>query len=150
VGCAAPPRPTTPRLGVATGGIGLDSDDDPFLSASIEFRFKPFSRYRVVPTVGLLFAEDSATYLSAGITRDYWLDEHWLIVPSFAAGLFEDGDNIRLGSELEFRSGIEFAYAFENDVRLGLGVFHLSNGGIAERNPGTESIMITLGVPVGE
>jgi hypothetical protein len=130
----------------------MDSDDDAnFVVGSMEYRFRPLEEWFLVePTISATLAEDSASYFAAGLARDFWIDECWVIVPSFAVGLFDDGDHLQLGSELEFRSGIELAYRFENDARLGLGFSHLSNGGLAERNPGTESVMLSLAIPIGD
>ena len=34
-----------------------------------------------------------------------------------------------------------------NKVRLGIGLFHLSNGGLSEQNPGTEPTFLSLSLP---
>ena len=49
----------------------------------------------------------------------------------------QDGDQIRMGNTLEFRSGGDFMYRFRNNVRVGVGVFHISNAGLGYRNPGS-------------
>ena len=44
-----------------------------------------------------------------------------------------------MGHTLEFRSGGDFMYKFRNNVRVGVGVFHISNAGLATVNPGTNN-----------
>ena len=46
-----------------------------------------------------------------------------VLSPSLAAGIYEDGDQIRMGHTLEFRSGGDFMYRFRNNVRVGVGDF---------------------------
>ena len=64
-----------------------------------------------------------------------------VLSPSLAAGVYEDGDQIRLGHTLEFRSGGDITYRFRNNVRIGVGVFHISNAGLGYRNPGSEQLI---------
>ena len=64
-----------------------------------------------------------------------------------AAGAYEDGDQIRMGHTIEFRSGGDFMYRFRNNVRVGVGVFHVSNAGIGYRNPGSEQIIFKYQIP---
>lgn len=70
------------------------------------------------------------------------------MIPSFGVGVFDDSEEIQLGNELEFRSGIEIAYQFRNKMRAGVAIFHLSNGGISSQNPGTESLVFSVCIPI--
>ena len=72
------------------------------------------------------------------------------MIPSFGVGIFTDSDEIELGNELEFRSGVELAYQFRNKIRAGIAIFHLSNGGISSENPGTEALVISVCIPILE
>lgn len=56
----------------------------------------------------------------------HWLNDRWVLIPSFGAGLFKKGDGLDLGSRLEFRSGIEIARRFHGEYRIGVALFHLS------------------------
>ena len=69
------------------------------------------------------------------------------LTPSLAVGAYEDGDQIRMGNTIEFRSGGDFMYRFRNNVRVGVGVFHISNAGIGYRNPGSEQIIFKYQIP---
>ena len=68
----------------------------------------------------------------------------FLITPSLAVGAYEDGDQIRMGNTIEFRSGGDFMYRFRNNVRVGFGVFHISNAGLGYRNPGSEQVILNI------
>ncbi|HID90986.1 TPA: hypothetical protein EYP44_03395, partial [Candidatus Bathyarchaeota archaeon] len=47
-----------------------------------------------------------------------------------AIDIAEDKVGKDLGGALEFRSGIEASYAFENDSRLGVAFNHISNASL--------------------
>jgi len=63
-------------------------------------------------------------------------------------GIFHDSEELSLGNDLEFRSGLEIAYEFRNKIRAGIAIFHLSNGGTSNKNPGTESLVFSVCIPV--
>lgn len=48
------------------------------------------------------------------------------------------------------RFGLDVEYRFDNDLRLGLGYHHFSNGKVLGQtnNPGTEIIAVTVSLPV--
>ena len=56
--------------------------------------------------------------------------------------------SVILGHDLEFRSQIEIAYRFDDRARLGLSLSHMSSASIGDKNPGTESIMVTYALPI--
>ena len=39
---------------------------------------------------------------------------------------------------VQFRSGGDIYYKFRNNVSVGVGVYHISNAGLGEQNPGAE------------
>lgn len=101
------------------------------------------------PFAGVMGTLDSAVYGYGGIALDLKLSDHWVLTPSFAAGIYARGDGRDLGSPIEFRSAIALNYQFDNGVRAGLQFFHISNAGLTEQNPGTEVLMATYGMPLG-
>jgi hypothetical protein len=68
---------------------------------------------------------------------------------SLAGGYFLNGDEIGANEHLEFMSGIGFARELANGVRLGLAGYHISNGGLAHPNNGSEALALFVAVPVG-
>ena len=47
----------------------------------------------------------------------------------------------------EFRTGAEFDYRFDDLNRLGVGMYHISNAGIGQKNPGVELVTVILTMP---
>ncbi len=104
--------------------------------------FKPFA--------GVMASTDSAAYLYAGIRLDIFFGRRFVITPSFAPGIYEDGDGKDLGHTVEFRSAMEFAYRFDDRSRLGLSVYHLSNASLSDNNPGTEVLTMHYSYPLNK
>lgn len=99
------------------------------------------------PQFGLMFNSDAGFYGYGGILIDAYFGKRMVVTPSFAVGGYSEGQSKDLGGPLEFRSAIEFAYRFDNRSRLGLQFSHISNAGIYDRNPGTESLLLTYSIP---
>jgi hypothetical protein len=66
---------------------------------------------------------------------------------SFAPGYYRAGGGKDLGYPLEFRSGIELGWRF-HEGRVGVELYHLSNASLARHNPGEESLVLTLALPL--
>lgn len=98
------------------------------------------------PTVGAMATSDGALYAYAGFRIGMPLGETgtWRFNPQWAAGLYDPPPGGRsLGGPVEFRSGIELSRQVRNGARIGLLFYHLSNAGFYERNPGSESLVLT-------
>jgi hypothetical protein len=87
-------------------------------------------------------------YLLGGFDFDFVIARHWIIAPGIAAGFYWQGHGKNLGFPLEFRTGIELGYQFEDRRRFGVHFYHLSNAGLGEKNPGEESLIIYYEIPV--
>ncbi len=112
-----------------------------YLSAANIWRFKPF--------LGLMVNTDNASYVYGGVRLEISLGGRFLLVPSFAPGLYDRGNGKDLGHVVEFRSQIEVAYLLDRGARLGLSLNHMSNASLGDRNPGTENVALTLSIPLG-
>jgi len=136
-------------LSVAAGQVGIldEGIKDPEVF-KLEYRFASRLSWQLAPGIGMARSANDASFVFAWLEKDFAVSEHWIITPTFGLGFFDDGVDVKLGSELEFRSGIKSFYQFQNKLRLGLELFHLSNGGIADRNPGTETAFISLSFPL--
>ncbi len=102
--------------------------------------FKPFA--------GAMFTSDASLYGYAGFLTDYYFGRRIVVSPSIAFGLYEEGDGKDLGSIVEFRSGLEVGWRFDNRSRLSVMLYHLSNASISENNPGTEIVSIGYSFPL--
>lgn len=148
--CAGPPREPAPMLSVSAGKLGIfDGIGDPF-EVGVAYRFRPSPHWSLAPAVGATVHDNGAYFVYSELRRDFWLGTRWLLVPSIGMGLFEDGKKLDLGHTVEFRSGLELGYRFDNHWRVGLAMFHLSNGGIGDRNPGTEALVVSISIPLSQ
>ena len=114
---------------------------------SIEARTRSLTAAELTPLAGVGFTESEASLFYAGLNANFWPFDWWAITPGFAAGVFDGGDAVQLGSSIEFRSSIETSVRFPNGIRLGLSFAHVSNGGLSNENPGTETWSVVLLLP---
>ena len=133
-------------LAVSLGAFDM-SDDETSAEARIEYR-SDWRRWLVAPMVGLMVNSDGGVYGYGGLYLDVFLGRRLVITPNFAIGGYAEGAGKDLGSILEFRSGVEIAYRFDNRARLGVAFQHISNAGIVDTNPGAESLVITYAIPL--
>lgn len=101
-------------------------------------------KYNLKPFVGLMLNTDSGKYLYSGLRKDISLSNRWNITPSFAVGYYDRGSSKDLGHNLEFRSQLELSYSLNSQNRIGISLNHISNASIADTNPGTESLVLSL------
>ncbi|MDX8431665.1 MAG: acyloxyacyl hydrolase [Candidatus Algichlamydia australiensis] len=100
------------------------------------------------PLVGFMGTTKGALYLYTGIAFDVFLGKSLVFTPSFAPGLYYDGGGKSLGFPLEYRSTVELAYRTETEARIGFQFYHISNGSVGRKNPGTESLVFFLAFPL--
>jgi hypothetical protein len=116
--------------------------------ARLEFRFADRWLF-LKPMLGVLVTTKGSVMGYGGFRIDLYLGNHFVVTPNAAVGAFYKGDGKDLGSVVEFKTGAEFAYRFEDHSRLGLQFDHISNAGIGKRNPGTESLVLFWSFPFG-
>jgi hypothetical protein len=150
-------------LAVATPGTAR-ADDPSFISfgggyfdwnrqkdTAAEFRLEYRSADKLwifKPLGGVMGTTDGAYYIFAGVGVDLYFGDRFVVTPSFAPGYYGHGGGEDLGYELEFRSQMEFAYRFDDRSRLGVAISHMSNAGLGDTNPGTESAMVYYSIPI--
>jgi lipid A 3-O-deacylase len=118
--------------------------------AGWEVRFAP-RRFRLlprrvpdaIPTLGAMATSRGMLYTYAGLRWELPAGERWVFSPGLAAGLYYQGYGKNLGGALEFRSHVELGYRLAGGARVGLCIYHLSNAGIFDFNPGSESLVVT-------
>lgn len=142
-------RPAPPMLNITAGAVGVADNLAEPTRFGLEYRFREQTRFRLIPAIGIAGAANGARFAYVDLRYDWWLTDRLALIPSFGPGIFDDGNGLTLGQKLEFRSGIEMAYRFHREYRAGLALFHLSNGGLADDNPGTEALVASLCIPLG-
>lgn len=141
------PKPEEPAL--LTLGVGYYdiNDNEDAAEFRLEWRGKPLW-WKMKPLAGVMGTSDAAVYGYGGVSFDFYLGRRLLIAPSFAAGLYSNGDGKDLGSAFEFRSGLEVGWRFDNGSRISAILYHISNASIDSNNPGTEVLSIGYSHPL--
>ncbi|MGB1547274.1 MAG: acyloxyacyl hydrolase [Alphaproteobacteria bacterium] len=136
-----------PAFLVVGGGLFDALDED--TTGQFNFEYRSNRRLWIFkPQAGLMVSTKGAIYGYAGLRIDLFFGRRWVVSPSTAIGVFEEGSGKDLGSALEFRSGIELAYRLDDRSRLGAGLFHLSNASVGNTNPGEESVILFYAIPI--
>jgi len=131
-------------LAISVGAFDAFDNDDTAAELGIEYRFAPMeSAYNLIPVIGFTVNSDGGYWAHTGIRYDYHLNENWVLTPNFAVSAYEDGAGKDLGHAIEFRTGLELAYKLDGSSHLGLGIYHLSNAGLDDHNPGEESVILS-------
>ncbi|MGO4129091.1 acyloxyacyl hydrolase [Inquilinus sp. YAF38] len=113
----------------------------------VELRFnEQFLRIR--PFIGIEANTESATYFYGGGMLDVRFGPHFILSPNAAVGAYFNGDGRDMGSTVEFRTGVEAAWEFDNRMRIGAAFHHISNAGIGDVNPGVETLTLNFSIPL--
>lgn len=99
------------------------------------------------PQVGMIATSEGGFYAYAGIRLDVYFGNRFVFTPSFSPGLYHEGNGKDLHFPVEFRSSAEVAYRFDDYSRLSLGIAHMSNASLGDKNPGVETLTLTYSVP---
>jgi len=117
------------------------------IEARFEYRYDK-GWWKIRPFAGAMITSHGTMYVFAGGLVNFFIDEHFVITPSFAPGLYHKGNGKDLYYPLEFRSQIEIAYRFLNGSRIGVSFGHISNASLGPPNPGVEYLAGTIAFPV--
>jgi len=116
-----------------------------------EFRVEVKSHldwYLFRPMLGVTATARGAVYAYLGVGLDLVFQNHLILSPNFAAGYYHQGGGKDLGFPLEFRSGVELGWQFTSLYRIGVHFYHVSNASLGHRNPGEESLVFFLSIPI--
>ena len=147
--CAAQSQPAS-RPEVTTG-VGLlnvfhDKERAQWMG-SVEYRFSEL-RWSLRPWAGAAGAQHGTAFVSAGLLYAYETKHRMRLVAAFAPTFYDTNSGRDLGSAFEFHSFCELGYVAKNHHVLGVRLGHLSNGGLAKRNPGEETMLLTYSLPL--
>ena len=96
------------------------------------------------PITGGFIAENSAAYVYTGVEWNYEMGDKIKFTPSFAPGLYHEGDGKDLGHALEFKTEVQLSYSISESTNLGMSYNHISNASLGDKNPGANSYMVNL------
>ena len=137
----------TAFISLGTGATGVIADRSQGAAFNIEYR-SDVNLWKIRPFVGGFATSDASLYGYFGLLMDIYFGRRWVLTPNTAVGAYSEGAGDDLGHVIEFRSGFELAYRFDDRSRLGVAVHHLSNASIGDRNPGTETALIYYSIPL--
>ena len=124
----------------------FDFSDDKQKAILIGFQHQDESLYRntflgnISPITGGFITENSAAYIYTGIEWNVDLGG-MIFTPSFAPGLYHEGDGKDLGHVLEFKSELQLSYETSEKSSFGVSYNHVSNASLGAKNPGANSYM---------
>ena len=97
----------------------------------------------VQPVTGAMITADDAIYVYTG----YQLNQKsnsTTFAPSFAIGLYDEGDGKDLGHTIEFKTQIQILFDISSSSEIGISYNHISNASLGDKNPGANSYMLNL------
>ena len=97
----------------------------------------------ISPVTGFMFTADNASYVYTGVQAQYSIGKV-NIVPSFAPGLYGEGNGKDLGHIIEFKSELQLSFDLFNNSELGFSYNHISNASLGDKNPGANSYMFNF------
>lgn len=134
-------------ISLGAGATGVIADRAQGAAFNMEYR-SDIDLWKIRPFVGGFATSDASLYGYFGFLMDIYFGRRWVLTPNTAVGAYSEGDGEDLGHVIEFRSGFELAYRFDDRSRLGVAVHHLSNASIGDENPGTETALIYYSIPL--
>ena len=144
-----------PRLSVGAGlfnfmkdGTSPHNDESGVMNLEL-YSGKKIFKY-IKPFAGFLGTNEGTYYGYGGFGFDmyYTKRKNWILTPNVACGFYKDGREIKAGNPMEFYIGVDLFYRFKNNVRIGGGIFHISNADSGYRNPGSETLILKYQIPL--
>jgi hypothetical protein len=145
----SPPPDWAPREWALSAGV-FDLNKSDRAEGGLEARFAPlgfrlFGRdWAFEPALGAFGTDDGAFYGYFSLRLPLDLGARWRATPFTGAGVYSAGDGKDLGGPVEFRSGLELTVELGARARAGVAYAHISNGVLYDRNPGAESLVLTV------
>lgn len=134
-------------ININLGAFDVVKDNDPAIDLRINYHFEE-SLWIMRPWFGLEATSDGALFPTAGILTDFQFGDHFILSPSVGFGAYYKGEGLDLGGIFEIHSKIEATYRFDNDMRFGIALAHISNAHTSKVNTGTEVLSATFSIPI--
>ena len=128
----------------------FDFSDDKQKAILVGFQHQNENLYRdtflgnVSPITGGFVTENSAVYVYTGIEWNVDMGGGLIFTPSFAPGLYHEGNGKDLGHVLEFKSEVQLSYEPSDNTSFGISYNHVSNASLGDKNPGANSYMFNF------
>ena len=135
------------ELNFFTGMFDFSDDKQKAILVGMQHQNESFERNtflgNVSPITGGFITENSAAYIYTGIE---WNIKMGAVnfTPSFAPGLYHEGDGKDLGHFLEFKSEVQLTIDVSENSNIGMSYNHISNASLGDKNPGANSYMFNF------
>ena len=96
------------------------------------------------PITGGFITENSAAYVYTGVEWNYIISDKLKFTPSFAPGIYHEGDGKDLGHALEFKTEVQLSYSISENTNFGMSYNHISNASLGDKSPGANSYMFNI------
>lgn len=97
----------------------------------------------LTPLAGGLQHGQSAYMIYAGVQKKFKF-KRFGIIPSFAPGYYNNGDEIDLGYDLQFKTQVELTLDLINGYTFSYAWNHISNANLGDTNPGVDNEMFFI------
>ena len=97
----------------------------------------------ISPITGGFITENSAVYIYSGVEWNIDMGS-FVFTPSFAPGLYRQGDGKDLGHVLGFKTEAQLSYGLSEGTSFGMSYNHISNASLGDKNPGANSYMFNF------
>ncbi len=95
------------------------------------------------PFIGGEVTSKGSLWGGGGMLYDLNITDNIYLTPSAGIGLYTNGDSdVDLDYPLQLRSQLEISYELLTENRISLSLSHMSNAGLGDSNPGTETISL--------
>ena len=130
-----------------TGNFDFSDDKQAAVLVGLQHQNESLKRDTIIgkisPITGGFITENSAVYIYTGF--EWNVDMGALtFTPSFAPGLYHEGDGKDLGHVLEFKSEVQVSFDLSQSSKLGFSYNHVSNASLGDKNPGANSYMFNF------
>jgi len=131
-----------------TGNFDFSDDKQSALLVGFQHQNENLKRNTIVgmisPITGGFITENSAAYIYTGFEWNVDIGNGLTFTPSFAPGLYHEGDGKDLGHVLEFKSEVQLSYVTSDKSSFGVSYNHVSNASLGDKNPGANSYMFNF------
>ena len=135
------------QINIFAGNFDFSDDKQKAILVGFQHQNENLNRVtflgNISPITGGFVTENSAAYIYTGFEWNIDMGG-FLFTPSFAPGLYHEGDGKDLGHVLEFKSEVQLSYAASDNMRLGVSYNHVSNASLGDKNPGANSYMFNF------
>ena len=136
------------QINFFVGNFDFSDDKQKAILVGFQHQNEILSRDTIIgnvsPITGGFITENSAAYIYSGIEWNVDMGGGLIFTPSFAPGLYHEGDGKDLGHILEFKSEVQLSYAASNKTNFGISYNHVSNASLGDKNPGANSYMFNF------